>query len=115
MKEIIALAQFLILTGLVLPLLPSEPVTTLTNITPRQAWFALLVVCTLSYASYLAQHYRRTSSFALDEISEKPSFFLTVPARKITHCAAAISSPASFVQCWLPQVDLEDSVDVPAW
>ena len=57
MKEIITLGQFLILTGLVLPLLPSEPVTTLTSITPRQAWFALLVVCTLSYASYLAQHY----------------------------------------------------------
>ena len=57
MKEIITLGQFLILTGLVLPLLPSEPMTTLTSITPRQAWFALLVVCTLSYASYLAQHY----------------------------------------------------------
>jgi uncharacterized membrane protein (DUF4010 family) len=57
MKEIITAGQFLILTGLVLPLLPSEPVTTLTSITPRQAWFALVVVCTLSYASYLAQHY----------------------------------------------------------
>jgi uncharacterized membrane protein (DUF4010 family) len=56
-KEIITAGQFLILTGLVLPLLPTEPVTTLTNITPRQAWLALLVVCTLSYASYLAQHY----------------------------------------------------------
>lgn len=57
MKEIITAGQFLVLTGLVLPLLPSEPVTTLTSITPRQAWFALLIVCTLSYASYLAQHY----------------------------------------------------------
>jgi uncharacterized membrane protein (DUF4010 family) len=57
MKEIITAGQFLILTGLVLPLLPSEPVTTLTSLTPRQVWFALLVVCTLSYASYLAQHY----------------------------------------------------------
>ena len=55
MKEIITAGQFLILTGLVLPLLPSEPVTTLTSLTPRQVW--LLVVCTLSYASYLAQHY----------------------------------------------------------
>jgi len=57
MKEIITAGQFLILTGLVLPLLPSESVTTLTSISPRQVWFALLVVCTLSYASYLAQHY----------------------------------------------------------
>ena len=57
MKEIITAGQFLILTGLILPLLPTEPVTTLTSITPRQAWLALVVVCTLSYASYLAQRY----------------------------------------------------------
>ena len=57
MKEIFTAGQFLILTGLILPLLPTEPVTTLTSITPRQAWLALVVVCTLSYASYLAQRY----------------------------------------------------------
>jgi uncharacterized membrane protein (DUF4010 family) len=56
-KEIITAAQFLILTGIILPLLPSEPVTTLTSITPRQAWLALVVVSTLSYVSYLAQRY----------------------------------------------------------
>jgi len=56
-KEIVTAAQFLILSGLVLPLLPSGPVTTLTNITPRQAWLALVVVCGLSYASYLVQRY----------------------------------------------------------
>jgi uncharacterized membrane protein (DUF4010 family) len=57
MKEIVTAGQFLILTGLVLPLLPSHPVTALTAITPRQAWLALVIVCTLSYASYLAQRY----------------------------------------------------------
>jgi uncharacterized membrane protein (DUF4010 family) len=57
MKEIVTAGQFLILTGLILPLLPNEPVTTLTSITPRQAWLALVVVCSLSYASYLAQRY----------------------------------------------------------
>ena len=57
MQEIITAGQFLILTGLILPLLPAEPVTTLTSITPREAWLALVVVCTLSYASYLAQRY----------------------------------------------------------
>ena len=56
-KEIITAAQFLILTGLVLPLLPDTPVTTLTSITPHKAWLALLVVSTLSYASYLSQRY----------------------------------------------------------
>jgi uncharacterized membrane protein (DUF4010 family) len=38
-------------------LLPNEPVTTLTKITPRQVWLALIVVCTFSYVSYLAQRY----------------------------------------------------------
>ena len=56
-REIVIAAQFLILAGLVLPLLPSEPVTTLTNITPRQAWLALVVVCGFSYASYLVARY----------------------------------------------------------
>ncbi len=57
MKEIVTAGQFLILTGIILPLLPAEPVTTLTTITPRQAWLAVVAVCTLSYASYLAQRY----------------------------------------------------------
>jgi uncharacterized membrane protein (DUF4010 family) len=56
-REIITAGQFLILTGIVLPLLPNQPVTTLTPITPRQVWLALVVVCTFSYVSYLAQHY----------------------------------------------------------
>jgi uncharacterized membrane protein (DUF4010 family) len=56
-KEIVTAGQFLILTGIVLPLLPNTPVTTLTSITPRQAWLALVVVAALSYASYLAQRY----------------------------------------------------------
>ena len=55
--EIVTAAQFLVLTGIVLPLLPNEPVTTLTTITPYKAWLALLVVCTLSYASYLLQRF----------------------------------------------------------
>jgi len=55
--EIVTAAEFLILTGIVLPLLPDERVTTLTAITPYKAWLALLVVCTLSYASYLLQRF----------------------------------------------------------
>src|SRR5580704_9334188 len=44
-KEIVTAGEFLILTGIVLPLLPNHPVTTLTAITPRQVWLALIVVC----------------------------------------------------------------------
>ena len=57
LKEIITAGEFLILTGIILPLLPNTPVTTLTKITPRQVWLALVVVCTFSYVSYLAQRY----------------------------------------------------------
>ncbi len=56
-KEIVTAGEFLILTGIVLPLLPNHAVTTLTAITPRQVWLALVVVCSFSYASYLAQRY----------------------------------------------------------
>jgi uncharacterized membrane protein (DUF4010 family) len=56
-KEIVTAGEFLILTGIVLPLLPNHPVTTLTPITPRQVWLALVVVATFSYLSYLAQRY----------------------------------------------------------
>ena len=56
-KEIVTAGEFLILTGIVLPLLPNHPVTSLTAITPRQVWLALVVVCSFSYASYLAQRY----------------------------------------------------------
>ncbi len=65
LREIVIAGEFLILTGVILPLLPSEPVTTLTSITPRQAWLALVVVCSLSYASYLAQRYWTVAAHGL--------------------------------------------------
>jgi uncharacterized membrane protein (DUF4010 family) len=55
--EIVTAGKFLILTGLILPLLPNQPVTSLTDITPHQVWIAVLAVCTVSYASYLLQRY----------------------------------------------------------
>jgi uncharacterized membrane protein (DUF4010 family) len=64
-KEIVTAGQFLVLTGIVLPLLPNQPITTLTPITPRQVWLALVVVCTFSYVSYLAQRYWVTAAGGL--------------------------------------------------
>jgi len=55
--EIVTAGKFLILTGLMLPLLPNEPVTRFTDITPHQVWLAVIAVCTVSYASYLLQRY----------------------------------------------------------
>ncbi len=53
--DVITLGQFLILTGIVLPLLPDTPVTKLSPITPFQVWLAVVVVSSLSYGSYLLQ------------------------------------------------------------
>lgn len=55
MEEVSTLGQFLILTGIVLPLLPDTPVTKLSPITPFQVWLAVVVVSSLSYGSYLLQ------------------------------------------------------------
>ncbi len=55
LAEITTLGKFLILTGIVLPLLPNEPVVPWTRITPHQAWLAVVAVATLSYVSYGVQ------------------------------------------------------------
>jgi len=55
--ELATAAKFLIITGVVLPLVPNEPVTDITTITPFQVWLAVVVVSALSYASYLVQRY----------------------------------------------------------
>jgi uncharacterized membrane protein (DUF4010 family) len=57
LPEIVTAGKFLILTGIILPLLPNEQITPLTRVTPYQAWLALVAVCTLSYGSYLLQRY----------------------------------------------------------
>jgi uncharacterized membrane protein (DUF4010 family) len=64
-KEFAIAGEFLILSGIILPLLPNEPVTTLTTITPYQAWLALVVVSALSYVSYLAQRYWKAAASGL--------------------------------------------------
>lgn len=56
-EEIFTLVRFLVLTGIILPLLPRHPVTTLTHLTPYQVWLAVVVISTLSYLSYLAQRF----------------------------------------------------------
>lgn len=55
--ELATLAKFLIIIGVILPLVPNEPVTDITSITPYQVWLAVVVVSTLSYASYIVQKF----------------------------------------------------------
>jgi uncharacterized membrane protein (DUF4010 family) len=54
-QEVITAGKFLILVGVVLPLLAGLPVIPHTNITPFGVWLAVVAVSTISYASYLLQ------------------------------------------------------------
>lgn len=56
-EEAVTAAQFLLLVGVVLPLLYGAPRIPYTQITPFSVWLAVVAVSTLSYASYLLQRY----------------------------------------------------------
>jgi uncharacterized membrane protein (DUF4010 family) len=55
--ELLTVGKFLILVGIILPLVPHQPVTVATPLTPYHVWLAVVAVCTLSYLSYLLQKY----------------------------------------------------------
>jgi uncharacterized membrane protein (DUF4010 family) len=63
--ELSTAAKFLILTGIILPLVPHERVTALTPLTPYGIWLAVVAICALSYFSYLLQRYAPIRSNAL--------------------------------------------------
>ncbi|HEY1472708.1 MAG TPA: DUF4010 domain-containing protein [Pseudolabrys sp.] len=55
--ELLTLGMFLILVGIILPLVPHERVSSLTPLTPYGVWLAVVTVCSVSYLSYLLQRY----------------------------------------------------------
>ena len=56
-KEMLTLGKFLIMAGVVLPLLPERQIAPFITVTYYQVWLAILVVSSISYLSYLAQTY----------------------------------------------------------
>lgn len=56
-QEIVTAGQFLILVGVVLPLLAGRPAIPYTNVTPFGVWLAVVAVSSISYASYLLERY----------------------------------------------------------
>jgi uncharacterized membrane protein (DUF4010 family) len=56
-EEIVTAGKFLILVGIVLPLLAGRPAIPYTSITPFGVWLAVIAVSSISYASYLLQRY----------------------------------------------------------
>ena len=63
--ELITAGMFLILVGIILPLVPHRQVSSLTPLTPYGIWLAVVTVCTLSYLSYLLQRYAPIKDAAL--------------------------------------------------
>ena len=63
--EVMTAAKFLILVGVILPLLPNRPLTALLPLTPYQVWLAVVAVCALSYMGYLIQKFAKFPNAAL--------------------------------------------------
>ena len=56
-SEGVTLAKFLIIAGLVLPLLPDTPIPGLSTISYSKVWLAVVLISAISYAGYLAHTY----------------------------------------------------------
>ncbi|MFA5971051.1 MAG: DUF4010 domain-containing protein [Lentimicrobiaceae bacterium] len=56
-KEFITLAKFLVIAGVILPLLPDTPISAEINISPYKFWLAIVAISCISYLSYLLQKF----------------------------------------------------------
>jgi len=56
-EEYIILATFIMLAGVVLPLLPDEDISAQIPVSPYHLWLAIIVVSGISYASYLLKKF----------------------------------------------------------
>ncbi len=56
-EEALTFSKFLVMAGLVLPLLPDRQIAPMVTVTYEQVWMAVVVVSGISYLSYLAQTY----------------------------------------------------------
>jgi len=55
--EFTTLAKFIIIAGVILPLLPHHPISSQINISPYQFWLAIVAVSGISYFSYLLKKF----------------------------------------------------------
>jgi len=56
-REFLTLAKFLILSGIILPLLPKEKAAPWLPVSLYEIWFAVMVVSGISYVSYILRRY----------------------------------------------------------
>jgi len=55
--EFLTLAKFLILAGVILPLLPDVPISATLNFSPYKFWLAIVIISAISYVSYLLRKF----------------------------------------------------------
>ena len=55
--EFITLGKFMAIAGIILPLLPNEPIASFMDVTPYKLWLAVVVISSISYMSYLLQKF----------------------------------------------------------
>ena len=56
-EEFITLAKFLIIAGIVLPIVPDKPFVSFLTLTPYKIWLAVVVISSISYFSYLLKKF----------------------------------------------------------
>ncbi|WP_144182696.1 MgtC/SapB family protein [Elioraea rosea] len=56
-EEITTAARFLVLAGVILPVLPREPIAAWLPVTPFQVWLAVVAMSAISWGTYLLQRY----------------------------------------------------------
>jgi uncharacterized membrane protein (DUF4010 family) len=61
-EEFITLGKFLAIAGIILPLLPNQPIVSYLSISPYKLWLAVVVISSISYMSYLLRKFVFTNA-----------------------------------------------------
>ncbi|MDB4286379.1 DUF4010 domain-containing protein [bacterium] len=56
-SEFITLAKFIVIVGVILPLVPDKQIFSFLNLSPYKVWLAIVVISGISYLSYLLRKY----------------------------------------------------------
>jgi uncharacterized membrane protein (DUF4010 family) len=60
--EFITLGKFIIIAGIILPIVPDEQVFSFINVSPYKVWLAVVIISAISYFSYLLNKFVFTNS-----------------------------------------------------
>jgi uncharacterized membrane protein (DUF4010 family) len=63
--EVLTAGKFLVLVGIILPLVPDTQLIAISPVTPYHIWLAVVAISSLSYLTYLVQRYRPVKGGAL--------------------------------------------------